>query len=484
MKRGDLNATEELYRSPFVTRWAGEGMLRLWSDLHRARVWRSLWLALARAEKALGLDISDEAIRQLQDRRDDVDLEAVRRYERELRHDVMAHVRAYGDQCPAARGIIHLGATSCYVADNADLIIMRDSLRLLTGPLAATCAQLADFARRHKDLPCLGYTHFQPAQLTTVGKRACLWLQDLLGDLLCIADLAEELPLRGVKGATGTQASFLALFDGDETKVQELERAVADKMGFKRLVPVTGQTYPRKLDFKVLSTPSALGISASKMAADVRLLAGLKEIEEPFGKKQVGSSAMAYKRNPMRCERMAALSRYLVNNAQNAAFTAAGQWLERTLDDSANRRLSLAEGFLAADSIASLARNVTNGLVVNAHVIAARVRAELPFLATETILMEAVKAGGDRQELHERIRQHSMAAAEKIKSEGGENDLLDRIKTDAAFAMIRQRLDEPLRPEAFVGRAPQQVEQYLVRHVEPALKRFWQPAEDGHQLRV
>ena len=484
MKRGDCDATEELYRSPFVTRWAGEGMLRLWSDLHRARVWRSLWLALARAEKALGLDISDEAIRQLQERRDDVDLEAVRRYERELRHDVMAHVRAYGDQCPAARGIIHLGATSCYVADNADLIIMRDSLRLLTGPLAGTCGQLADFARRHKDLPCLGYTHFQPAQLTTVGKRACLWLQDFIADLQAVADLAHELPFRGVKGATGTQASFLSLFGGDAEKVGELERTVAEEMEFDRIVPITGQTYPRKLDFKVLTTLGGLAVSAAKMASDIRLLAGLKEIEEPFGARQVGSSAMAYKRNPMRCERMASLSRFAINNAQNAAFTAADQWLERTLDDSANRRLSLAEGFLAADSIARLAQNITDGIVVHASVIAARVRAELPFMATETILMEAVKAGGDRQELHERIRRHAMAAAERVKSEGGENDLLERIAGDDAFAAVRNGLDRLVRPEAFVGLAPRQVERYLAQHVEPTLERFPRPDEEVGQLRV
>jgi len=463
---------EELYRSPFATRWASEAMLRNWSDMRKFRLWRSLWIALAETEKALGLDISDEALAQLKAHRDDVNLEAAQKLERELRHDVMAHVRAYGEQCPAAKGIIHLGATSCCVTDNAELIMMRDGLRLLLKPTAATCRNLAAFARRYKDLPCLAYTHFQPAQLTTVGKRACLWLQDFVSDLEAFAQLAELMPFRSVKGTTGTQASFLALFDGDEGKVKELERAVAEKMGFDSVVPVTGQTYPRKLDYMVLTTLGGLAISAHKMAADVRLLAGLKEIEEPFEKTQVGSSAMAYKRNPMRCERMAALGRFLISNVQNAAFTAAEQWLERSLDDSANRRLSLPEGFLAADSIAHLAANVTGGLVVNEEVIAARVRAELPFMATENILMEAVKAGGDRQDLHERIRRHSLAAAEQVKLRGGENDLLERIRGDEAFAAVGERLDEIARPEAFVGRAPGQVEEYLAEHVEPVLKRF------------
>jgi len=474
----------ELYRSPFVTRWASREMLRIWSDAHRVRLWRSLWIALAEAQRELGLDVPEEAIQQMRARRDDVDLEAAERIERQLRHDVMAQVRLYGEQCPAARRIIHLGATSCFVTDNADLMLIRGSLRLLVRPLVTACRGLADFARRHKATACLAYTHFQPAQLTTLGKRACLWLQDFIGDLQGIADLADEVPLLGVKGATGTQASFLALFGGDAARVERLERMVAEKMGFRQVFPVTGQTYPRRFDYRVLTALAGLGISAHKMAADVRLLAGLKEVEEPFGEAQVGSSAMAYKRNPMRCERMAALSRFLISNVQNAAFTAADQWLERTLDDSANRRLSLSEGFLAADSIAHIAANVSCGLVVNERVVAARVRAELPFMATENILMEAVKAGGDRQVLHERIRQHSMAAAQRVKQEGAENDLLERIRRDEAFAAVRGRLDELMRPEAFVGRAPQQVEQYLSGHVEPVLARLGEGETGARELRV
>ena len=463
---------EERYTSPFVTRWCSDEMQRLWSELHRFRLWRSLWIALAEAEKELGLDISDEAIAQLKEHKDDIDLQAARRYEEEFRHDVMAHVHAYGDQCPAAKAIIHLGATSCCITDNADLICIRDSLKLLVGPLATTCRQLADFAREHKDVPCLGYTHFQPAQLTTVGKRACLWLQDLVDDLQSIGGMAEEVPFRGVKGTTGTQASFMALFDGDSEKVRDLELLMVEKMGFSTIFPVTGQTYPRRYDYIVLGALGALGVSCHKMAGDIRLLAGLKEMEEPFGKSQIGSSAMAYKRNPMRCERMASLSRYLINNVQNAAFTAADQWLERTLDDSANRRLSLSEGFLAADAVAQLAADITAGLVVNKQVIASRVRAELPFMATENILMEAVKAGGDRQDLHERIRQHSMAAAQRVKDEGAENDLLERIGADKAFASVNDRLDEIVRPEAFIGRAPEQVEEFLSEYVEPVLAEF------------
>ena len=482
MSRDKPEPVGEVYRSPFVSRWASEAMQRNWGELTRFRLWRRLWIALAEAEKELGLDISDEAIAELKAHTEDVDLEAAARLEKELRHDVMAHVRAYGEQCPAAKGIIHLGATSCFVADNADLLCIREGLRLLVGPIAAACRHLADFACAHKDVPCLGYTHFQPAQLTTVGKRACLWLQDFVGDLVAISKLAEETPFRGVKGTTGTQASFLALFDGDSQKVRELERMVAEKMGFARVFPITGQTYPRKFDYTVLCTLGSLAVSAHKMAGDVRLLAGLKEIEEPFGDKQVGSSAMAYKRNPMRSERMAGLSRFLISNVQNAAFTAADQWLERSLDDSANRRLSLAEGFLAADSIAQLASNIADGLVVNARVIAARVRAELPFMATENILMAAVKAGGDRQALHERIRRHSMAAAQRVKGEGAENDLLDRIRADEAFAAVRDNLDEIVRPEAFTGRAAQQVEAYL-EQVAPVLEKLGRSAEGG-ELRV
>ncbi len=457
------------YRSPFTVRWAGDRMLEIWSDMHKFRLWRRLWVALAESQKELGLDISAEAIDQLKNNTDAVDLDAAAEYEKLLRHDVMAHVRVYADQCPAAEGIIHLGATSCYVADNAELILIRESLETLIPMIAGVCRQLADFSAEYRSLPCLAYTHYQPAQVTTVGKRACLWLQDFMGDLQNIISLADTMPFRGVKGTTGTQASFLRLFDGDAGRVRELERRVCAKMGFERVYPVTGQTYPRKFDWQVLSALAGLAISSHKMAADIRLLAGMKEIEEPFGKKQVGSSAMAYKRNPMRSERICALSRFLINNVQNASFTAADQWLERTLDDSANRRLSLAEGFLAADSIAQLAADVTAGLIVNKSVIRRRLRAELPFMATENILMEAVKAGGDRQKLHERIRRHSMEAAKRVKEADGVNDLLERLKNDAAFEPVAKRFDELVDPASFVGLAPQQVQAYLDKTVLPVL---------------
>ena len=479
----DSPAAESSYRSPFATRWASPAMLANWSDLRKFRTWRRLWIALAEAQKELGLAITDDQIAELRAHRDDVDFEVAARIERETRHDVMAHVRAYGQQCPTARGIIHLGATSAFVGDNTDLVCMRDALRLLLPPVAAACRHLAAFAREWKSRPCLAYTPFQPAQVTTVGKRACLWLQDLLDALSGLARAADELPFRGVKGTTGTQASYLALFDGDAEKVGRLERLVAEKMGFARLCPVTGQTYPRALDYKVLSTLGLLAVACHKMAGDIRLLAGLKELEEPFGRAQVGSSAMAYKRNPMRCERMASLSRFLLNLVPNAAFTAAGQWLERTLDDSAVRRLALPEAFLAADAIAQLAANVTGGLVVNVRVIERRLAAELPFMATENILMAAVRAGGDRQELHERIRRHALAAAERAKEGDGANDLVERIRTDDAFAVVRDALADALDATSYVGRAPEQVEEFLSQIVEPALAEF--PDEPGAgELRV
>ncbi len=475
---------EALYRSPFVTRWASRAMLENWGDLKKFRTWRRLWIALAEAQRELGLDISEEQILELREHRDDINFEVAAEKEREVRHDVMAHVYAYGQQCPRARAIIHLGATSAFVGDNTDLILIRDGLKLLLPPLAAAGRNLVEFARRCRDLPCLAYTHFQPAQLTTVGKRACLWLADLLQAIDALAGRVEDMPFRGAKGTTGTQASYLALFDGDHGKVEELDRLVAAKMSFHRVFPVTGQTYPRMLDYRVLSTLGELAIACSKMATDIRLLAGLKELEEPFGRKQVGSSAMAYKRNPMRCERMASLSRFLLNNVQNAAFTAAEQWLERTLDDSAIRRLSLAEGFLAADSIARLAANVTGGLVVNERVIERRLRAELPFMATENILMAAVKAGGDRQALHERIRRHAMAANERVKSGDGENDLLERIRQDEAFAAVHESLAGLVRPEAFVGRAPEQVDEFLREVAEPALAELPTADEADAEPRV
>jgi len=477
-------SADATYRSPFVTRWAGKEMLHLWSDLYRFQLWRRLWVALAEAEKELGLAISEQQIQQLKERQDDVNIQAAREREKQVRHDVMAHVYTYGLQCPDAQGIIHLGATSCFVTDNADLVRMREGLGLLSPQLSRTCASLVQFARKYRDLPCLGYTHFQPAQLTTVGKRACLWLQDLLCDLKEIVLLAREMPFRGAKGATGTQASFLALFDGDAEKVKTLDRLMAEKMGFKEVFPVTGQTYPRKLDYRIMVALGSLALSCHKMAVDIRLMAGLKELEEPFGKKQVGSSAMAYKRNPMRCERMTALCRFILNNVQNAAFTAADQWLERTLDDSANRRLSLAEGFLAAESVLRLAQNVTAGLVVNQEVIRRRVDAELPFMATENILMAAVKAGGDRQRLHERIRLHAADAARRVKEEGAANDLIERLRADQAFARVAERLDKMLEPGNFTGLAARQVDEFLREVAEPALERFSTEQERTSELKV
>jgi len=459
-----------LYRSPFATRWAGERMLRIWSDEHKFRLWRRLWIALAESQRELGLDISSEAIEELKDKKDEIDLATAAGYESKLRHDVMAHVHTFSDQCPAARGVIHLGATSCFVADNAELILIRESLRHLTSGIAKVCRQLADFALKYRSMPCLAYTHYQPAQVTTVGKRACLWLQDFLWDLQNISSIAEGMSFRSTKGTTGTQASFMRLFDGDADKVSELERRVASKMGFDRVYTITGQTYPRKFDWQALSALAGVGISSHKMAADIRLLAGNKEIEEPFGKKQVGSSAMAYKRNPMRSERICALSRFLINNVQNAAFTAADQWMERTLDDSANRRLSLPEGFLAADSITNLTINVTGGLIVRENVISRRLQAELPFMATENILMEAVKAGGDRQELHEKIRGHSMEAAKRIKEDDGTNDLLSRLSADPGFRQISHRFEELVNPSVFTGRAPEQVQEFVENTAAPALK--------------
>jgi adenylosuccinate lyase len=473
------------YVSPFVARWAGRAMTENFGDLKKFRTWRALWIALAEAEQELGLDISDEQLAELRAHADDVNFDVAAAKEKELRHDVMAHVHAWGEQCPTARPIIHLGATSCYVGDNTDLIQMRDGLRLLVPSLVNACRNLADFAEEYAALPCLGATHFQPAQVTTVGKRACLWLQDVLDALKAISALAEALPFRGVKGTTGTQASYLSLFGGDHAKVVELERRVAEKMGFSQVVPVTGQTYPRGLDYKVLSTLGLLAIAGGKMSGDIRLLAGQKELEEPFGKQQVGSSAMAYKRNPMRSERMGSLCRFILNNVQNAAFTASTQWLERTLDDSAVRRLALAEGFLAADSVAKLMANVTGGLVVNRPVVERRLREELPFMATETVLMAAVAAGGDRQDLHECIREHSMEAARRVKQGDGVNDLIERLRDAEAFSVIHDRMDELLDPAGFVGRAPEQVAAFLRGQVHPTLRAL---ATDGEvaetELRV
>lgn len=461
---------QSVYSNPLVTRYASAPMAALWSDVRRVRVWRQLWVALAEAQQELGLPITDEQLAELRAAVDKIDLAAAADYERRLRHDVMAHVHAYGDVCPSARKIIHWGATSCYVTDNADLILMREALELIHGRLVAVIAALADFARRYRDLPCLAFTHFQPAQPTTLGKRACLWLYDLVMDCQEVEGRLARLKARGVKGTTGTQASFLQLFHGDHHKVRQLEKRVAEKMGFAEVYPVTGQTYSRKVDAQILDTLSGIGQSAHKAGTDLRLLAHRKEVEEPFEPEQVGSSAMAYKRNPMRCERMCSLARFLMGLAPAAASTAAVQWLERTLDDSALRRIVIPQAFLAADAVLILYQNIVQGLVVYPAMLDRSLREELPFLATEAILMEAVRAGGDRQELHERIRQHSIAAAEQVKRHGQPNDLLDRLRSDPAFSQID--FSTVLDPARFVGRAPQQVDEFLTEVVDPLLSRF------------
>ncbi len=460
---------ESLYCNPLVERYASAEMTRLWSDAERVRTWRRLWLALAEAQHELGLPISRQQLEELRAALDHIDWQAARRYEEQFRHDVMAHLHAYSDMCPTARTILHWGATSCYVADNADLIAMRKALQLIGQRLAALIEALAEFADRFRALPCLAFTHFQPAQPTTVGKRACLWLHDLVMDLEEIDTRLERLKARGVKGTTGTQASFLQLFSGDHEKVRQLEHRVAQKMGFVSAYPITGQTYSRKVDTQVLDALSGIGQSAHKAATDLRLVAHRREIDEPFESQQIGSSAMAYKRNPMRCERICALARYLMGLPPMAAQTAAVQWLERTLDDSALRRIILPQAFLAADAILILYLNVVTGLVVYPAVVRANLAGELPFLATESILMEAVRRGGDRQTLHERIRQHSIQAAQRIKEHGEPNDLLQRLKEDPAFAELD--VDRLVDSSRFVGRAAEQVEEFLTSVVRPVLER-------------
>jgi len=458
----------EVYDSPLVTRYAGPRMAALWSPARKFRLWRELWIVLAEAEMELGLPISEEQVAEMRAAADAIDFARAEALERDLRHDVMAHVRAFAEQCPTAGPIIHLGATSCFVGDNADLVILREGLGLLRGRLLAVMAALADFAAKHARLATLAFTHYQPAQLTTVGKRACLWLYDLLLDHRALEHALGELRFRGVKGTTGTQASFLRLFDGDHERVKRLDRLVAEKMGFEGVYPVTGQTYSRKADYQVLTVLSGIAQSAHKFANDLRLLANRKELEEPFEAKQVGSSAMAYKRNPMRAERMTGLARVVMALVPAAAATAAEQWLERTLDDSAARRIVLAEAFLGTDAVLRLYQNIAAGLVVYPKMCAKHVAEELPFMATENILMAAAKAGGDRQALHEKIRQHSHEAARRVKLEGGENDLLARLKADKAFAKVD--IDAELDPARFVGRAPEQVEEFLSSEVRPLLK--------------
>ena len=459
----------EGYLSPFSTRYASKEMQYLFSSQNKFSLWRKLWIILAESEQELGLPITDGQIAEMKAHQNDIDFDAAAAYEKKLRHDVMAHIHAWGDQCPTARPIIHLGATSCYVGDNADVLILRDALRLVRARLVAVIKALAQFAEEHAAQPCLAFTHFQSAQPTTVGKRATLWLNDLTLDLEEIDFCLSTLKPLGCKGTTGTQASFLELFHGDFEKVKKLDSLISEKMGFAAAVPVSGQTYSRKTDSRVLNALSQIGQSAHKFANDIRLLAHKKEIEEPFEKNQIGSSAMAYKRNPMRSERMTALSRFLISNAQNGAMTAAEQWFERTLDDSANRRLSLAEGFLCADAILSLYLNIASGLVVYDKVIEKHLREELPFMATENILMDAVERGGDRQELHEHIRVHSIAAANAVKMEGKPCDLLSRIAADPAFQADEEALEKALLPENYIGCAALQTREYLNTVISPLL---------------
>ena len=461
---------ENRYVSPLSGRYASKEMQYLFSAEKKFRTWRRLWIALAETEKELGLPITDEQIEEMKSHADDINYEEAAAREKVVRHDVMSHVYAYGLQCPKAKGIIHLGATSCYVGDNTDVIVMREALDLVRGKLLSVIAQLADFADTYKSLPCLAYTHFQPAQPTTVGKRATLWINEFMMDLEDLNYVRDSLKLLGSKGTTGTQASFLELFAGDHDRCERLDQRIADKMGFEGCVPVSGQTYSRKVDTRVLGVLAGIAASATKFAGDIRLLQHEKEIEEPFEKNQIGSSAMAYKRNPMRCERIAGLSRYVMTDILNSEMTSSSQWLERTLDDSANRRFSVAEGFLTIDGVLDLLLNVTGGLVVYPKVIEKHLRAELPFMMTENIMMDAVKAGGDRQELHEKIRRLSMQAGRVVKEEGGDNNLFDLIAADPALGMTKEALEEAADPQRYVGRAPEQTARYLDTVVRPVLE--------------
>jgi len=458
-------------------------MSRVWSAQKKHSTWRRLWVALAETEQELGLEIDQAQIDEMRGAVDDIDFQKAAEYERDLRHDVMAHVHTFGDRCPAARKIIHLGATSCFVTDNTELIQLRESLQLTRGQLVAVIDRLGTFAERHRDLPCLGFTHLQSAQPTTVGKRATLWCHDLVLDLEEIEHRLQTLKFRGAKGTTGTQASFLQLFDGDHDKVESLDRRIAEKMEFGETYPVTGQTYSRKIDAQILQTLSGIAQSAHKMASDWRILAHRRELEEPFETKQIGSSAMAYKRNPMRSERICALARFAMSLTANAEQTMAVQWMERTLDDSANRRLSLPQSFLAIDAVLTLCRNVAEGFVVYPQVIGRHLQDELPFMATEEILMAGVRAGGDRQELHERIRVHSQEAARQIKEQGRSNDLIERLQSDAAFANVD--LTSTLDAKRYIGRAPQQVDHFIGKVIEPIRQRYAEEiAGEGEDVRV
>lgn len=457
------------YESPLTSRYASKEMQAIFSPDKKFKTWRKLWIALAESERELGLDITEEQIEELKAYAEDINYDVAKAREKEVRHDVMSHVYAYGVQCPKAAGIIHLGATSCFVGDNTDLIVTYEALELVRKRLVNVISVLSKFADEYKDLPTLGFTHFQAAQPTTVGKRATLWIQDFILDLESLDDFLSRRRLRGVKGTTGTQASFLELFDGDYSKVKALDKTVAEKMGYDDVFAVTGQTYSRKFDSQVVNILAGIAQSATKFSNDIRLLQNLKEVEEPFGKNQIGSSAMAYKRNPMRSERIASLARFVIADMMNPAMTVCGQWFERTLDDSANKRLSVPEGFLAIDGVLNLCANVSDGLVVYPKVIHQRLMKELPFMATENIMMDAVKKGGNRQELHEQIRVHSLEAARMVKVEGKENDLVDRIAADETFGITKEEILEVLRPELYVGCAPAQVDEFLNYVVRPIL---------------
>ncbi|MFT7618192.1 MAG: adenylosuccinate lyase [Planctomycetota bacterium] len=472
------------YSNPLVDRYASSTMVGLWSPQKKFSTWRKLWVALAESEMELGLKITPDQISQLRSTVDDIDFDRAASFERELRHDVMAHVHTWREQVPDAGGIVHLGATSCYVTDNTDAILLRDGMEQVLKRLRGVIANLRTFCLAEAEKPCVGYTHFQPAQFTTVGKRASLWLQDLVLDHTELEQARDAIRFRGVKGTTGTQDSFMKLFDGDEDKVEELDRRVTEKMGFDRRFIVTGQTYTRKMDSRCITALSAVAQSLHKFSNDIRLLCHLREIEEPFEKKQIGSSAMAYKRNPMRCERIGSLSRFLISMTENTAYTEAAQWLERTLDDSANRRLTLPLAFMAADAILIIAANVTSGLVVRDAVIERHLKEHVPFIASEELMMRAAAKGGDRQELHEVIRTHAMAAADKMKNEGGANDFLERLMGDDAFALDREEAESLLVASRFIGRAPAQVRHFIAEEVDPILAKHQDDGDDVVELRV
>lgn len=477
-------ADTSVYENPLLSRYASREMAENFSDDKKFRLWRKLWIALAESEKELGLNITDEQIAEMKKYADDINYDDARKFESEVRHDVMAHVKAFGKQAKKAAGIIHLGATSCYVTDNAEIIIIDDALDMVLKKLVNVMDKLRVFARKYKSLPTLGFTHLQPAQLTTVGKRATLWLSDLEMDYISLMNLKATVKLRGVKGTTGTQASFLDLFEGDGAKVRELEKRVVAKLGYDKVYGVTGQTYPRKFDYNVLCVLSQIAQSAYRFSNDIRLLQHMKEVEEPFEKHQIGSSAMAYKRNPMRSERVGSLARYVLSLPVNAAVTASTQWFERTLDDSANKRIVIAQAFLSVDAILNLYLNISENLVVYDKVIAKHIAAELPFMATENIMMECVKAGGNRQELHERIRVLSMEASKNVKAEGKDNNLIDLIKADDMFAAVRDRLDGILDAKNFIGRSPEQVEEFLTAEIDPILEKHKDLLGESGEVRV